>query len=119
MNRRHAPLWAAAEPALQSLLQPASAFEHPSDVVNDPDLTLYEKRAILSSWASDACAVESNPVLRKPPGVLEPVSFFEVLDALQSLDDEPPPRPGGKSMRRRSGSGSPEPDPGGVRQQPS
>ena len=41
---------------LDSLLHPAQAFEHPSHVVNDPDLTLNEKRAILASWASDACA---------------------------------------------------------------
>ena len=43
---------------LNSLLHPASAFDHPLDVVRDPDLTLNEKRAILASWASDACAVE-------------------------------------------------------------
>ena len=42
-----------------ALLHPAQAFSHPSDVVNDPDLTLNEKRAILASWASDACAVDS------------------------------------------------------------
>jgi len=46
------------------LLHPAQAFGHPSDVVNDPDLTLNEKRAILASWASDACAVEAAPGLR-------------------------------------------------------
>jgi hypothetical protein len=44
---------------LDALLHPAQAFEHPSDVVNDPDLTLNEKRAILASWASDACAMEA------------------------------------------------------------
>jgi hypothetical protein len=38
------------------LLHPAQAFEPPSHVVNDPDLTLNEKRAILASWAFDACA---------------------------------------------------------------
>jgi len=43
------------------LLHPAQAFEHPSYVVNDPDLTLNEKRAILASWASDACAPEARP----------------------------------------------------------
>jgi hypothetical protein len=37
---------------LDDLLHPAQAFSHPSDVVNDPDLTLTEKRAILASWAS-------------------------------------------------------------------
>ena len=48
---------------LDDLLHPAQAFSHPSDVVNDPDLTLNEKRAILASWASDACAVGSTPAL--------------------------------------------------------
>ena len=52
---------------LDDLLHPAQAFSHPADVVNDPDLTLNEKRAILASWASDACAVESVPELRRAP----------------------------------------------------
>ena len=52
---------------LNDLLHPAQAFSHPADVVNDPDLTLNEKRAILASWASDACAVESVPELRRAP----------------------------------------------------
>jgi hypothetical protein len=30
---------------LDTLLHPANAFAHPADVVNDPDLTLSEKRA--------------------------------------------------------------------------
>ena len=30
---------------IDELLHPASAFGHPSEVVNDPDLTLKEKRA--------------------------------------------------------------------------
>ena len=46
---------------LDELLHPARAFGHPSEVVDDPDLTLNEKRAILASWASDACAIESAP----------------------------------------------------------
>ena len=49
---------------LDDLLHPAQAFGHPSEVVNDPDLTLNEKRAILASWASDACALEAAPSLR-------------------------------------------------------
>jgi hypothetical protein len=49
---------------LNQLLHPAQAFAHPSEVVNDPDLTLNEKRAILASWASDACAIEAAPDLR-------------------------------------------------------
>ena len=59
---------------LDKLLRPAQAFEHPSDVVNDADLTLNEKRAILASWASDACAVEVVPSLRchRKESVLSP-----------------------------------------------
>jgi hypothetical protein len=72
---------------LDDLLHPAQAFSHPADVVNDPDLTLNEKRAILASWASDACAIESVPALRCAPikggG---PVAFDDVMDALRGLD---------------------------------
>jgi hypothetical protein len=49
---------------INTLLHPANAFAHPMDVVRDPDLTLNEKRAILASWASDACAVAAAPDLR-------------------------------------------------------
>ena len=52
---------------LDGLLHPAQAFPHPVDVVNDPDLTLNEKRAILASWASDACAIEFVPALHRAP----------------------------------------------------
>src|ERR1700757_1408463 len=69
------------------LLHPAQAFEHPSHVVNDPDLTLNEKRAILASWASDACALEATPHLRCVPGK-RPVLFDEVIEALRTLDRE-------------------------------
>ena len=48
---------------MTALLHPADAFSHPMDVVEDCDLTSYEKRAILSSWAADACAVKD---LRDP-----------------------------------------------------
>jgi hypothetical protein len=70
---------------IDRLLHPANAFAHPMDVVNDADLTLNEKRAILASWASDACAVESVPALRCPAGT-EPVRFDDVMDALKELD---------------------------------
>ena len=73
---------------LDALLHPAQAFEHPSEVVNDSDLTLNEKRAILASWASDACAMETVPTLRCLPGGKRPVHFDEVMDALRALDEE-------------------------------
>ena len=73
---------------LDELLHPAQAFAHPSEVVSDPDLTLNEKRAILASWASDACAVDSAPALRQGgPGRL-PVGFDDVMDALRTLDKQ-------------------------------
>jgi hypothetical protein len=71
---------------LQSLLHPAQAFEHPRNVLNDRELTINEKRAILASWASDACAIEAAPALRHPDGVREPVRFDEIMDALRELD---------------------------------
>jgi hypothetical protein len=77
---------------LETLLHPANAFARPADVVNDPDLTLSEKRAILASWASDACAVEAVPALRKPPGSA-PVRFDDIMDALRELDRQGDGRP--------------------------
>lgn len=71
---------------LDSLLHPAAAFGHPKDVVNDPDLTLNEKRAILASWASDACAVEAAPALRRAPDGKATVRFDDVIEALRELD---------------------------------
>ena len=73
---------------LDGLLHPAQAFSHPRDVVDDPDLTLNEKRAILASWASDACAVEAAPSLRRAPGGSVTVSVDEILEALRELDRE-------------------------------
>jgi hypothetical protein len=51
-------------------------------------LTLNEKRAILASWASDACAPEATPHLRCAPGRKQPVPFDDVMDALRTLDKE-------------------------------
>jgi hypothetical protein len=73
---------------LDDLLHPAQAFEHPRRVVEDPDLTLNEKRAILASWASDACAIEAAPELRQAPGTKQPVRFDDVMEALRTLDQQ-------------------------------
>jgi hypothetical protein len=73
---------------LDELLHPAQAFAHPRDVVADADLTVNEKRAVLASWASDACAVEAAPALRHAPGAADAVSVDEILEALRSLDNE-------------------------------
>jgi hypothetical protein len=85
------PLISAAPPShdgaldLDTLLHPAQAFEHPMKVVEDADLTLNEKRAVLASWAADACTVEAAPALRQSPGG-PLVRFDEVMDALRELD---------------------------------
>ena len=72
---------------LDALLHPARGFAHPMDVVHDPDLTLNEKRAILASWASDACSVEAAPELRvTTTGRL--VRWDDIMDALRTLDRE-------------------------------
>jgi hypothetical protein len=71
---------------LDRLLHPSQAFDRPADVVNDSDLSLDEKRAILASWASDSCAVEAVPALRHSPGGKRVVSFDEIMDALRALD---------------------------------
>lgn len=69
-----------------NFLHPATAFADPQDVVRDPDLTTNEKRAILASWASDACAVDSSPMFRRAPGSDATVSIDEILEALRMLD---------------------------------
>src|SRR5436190_21397598 len=90
---------------IDALLHPARAFSHPMDVVRNTDLTLYEKRAILSSWASDACAVEDFPEFRQLSGAAS-VKFDDVIDALRYLDAELERRVGANTNtvgRRRSG----------------
>ena len=92
MDKKPAPIIPSiapetSDPFLDRLLTPARFFKRPDDVLADLTLDVREKRAILSSWASDACAVESIPALRQPPGAESPVSFDEIMDALVSLDN--------------------------------
>jgi hypothetical protein len=85
---------------LDALLHPAQAFTHPIKVVRDPDLTLNEKRAILASWASDACAVEAELDLRQPEDGPR-IRFDEILDAFKQLDAEAAKKPDyGKLINR-------------------
>ncbi|MBR0668743.1 hypothetical protein GXW71_30620 [Roseomonas hellenica] len=72
--------------ALDRLLHPGRHYDRPQDVLADPALTRSEQRAILSSWASDACAVTGDPRLRRLPRSGRPVSFDEIMDALAQLD---------------------------------
>lgn len=68
-------------------VRPAVGLSHPSEVVKDPHLTQAEKREILSSWASDASAVQDEPTLRWLLGTVEPVPLDDVLKALRRLDN--------------------------------
>lgn len=71
----------------------------PADVLNHPTLTVDEKRQILSSWASDARAVESDPTLRQlPVGALVPIA--EILTALRALPAEEAPAPQAAPRRK-------------------
>ena len=85
-----------------TFLTPGTAFGHPKDVVRHRGLTKSEKRAILASWASDACAIASCPSMRSPAGLKKPVSIDEIFDALRELDGPPRTPPGGKPCRLRA-----------------
>jgi len=63
------------------MLLPANAFADPMAVVDDQDLTLTEKRAILSAWASDARATAVNAADNA-----NPVHYDDVMAALRELD---------------------------------
>jgi hypothetical protein len=71
---------------LKGCLRPAVGFSHPTDIIKDPYLDTGEKRAILSSWASDASAVEDEPTQRWLLGTPGPVPYSEVRHALAQLD---------------------------------
>ena len=47
--------------------QAGDPLADPADVLNHPLMTVDEKRTLLSSWASDARAVVSDPTLRQLP----------------------------------------------------
>ena len=59
----------------------------PFDLVENPSLSVAEKRAILAEWASDLSAVKSWPTLRRLRGTTFPVTFSSIMDARQRLDE--------------------------------
>jgi hypothetical protein len=81
-----APPFKGVNDAISRLLRPAIGFADPFDVLKDPGLSVAEKRAVLSSWASDACAVEDQPQLRWPLGLEAPIPLAEIREALMRLD---------------------------------
>ena len=78
------PVEQASGAELQGLS--AGEFSHPSAVLAVTTLSGSEKRALLASWASDACAVEGRPAWRWLPGTPAPVVVDDVLTSLQALD---------------------------------
>jgi hypothetical protein len=86
---------------LNALLHPGTVFDHPRDVVAHSTLSSAEKRAVLSSWASDASAIASRPALHVQVGLKAPVTIDEILEALRELDGGPRHPPGGKPNRLR------------------
>lgn len=67
-------------------LRLAVGFQHPRDVLKDPELDLADKRAILASWLSDASAVQDQPHLRWLLGTAEPIAAADIREALARLD---------------------------------
>ena len=78
------PIGFGSRAELDDLLHPARAFGHPMDVVNDPDLTVCEKRSILAAWASDACAIEARNELRTHGNAT--ARWDDIMDALRLLE---------------------------------
>lgn len=93
----HAPAFIRRSPRLR----------YPHQLVQEPHMTLDEKRAILAAWASDQHSVESFPTLRHLPGTPFPVTLSSIIDARAELDrrfdagndDHPPPRNPGAIRR--------------------
>jgi hypothetical protein len=106
-KRAHLLHFETQDPELDRLLKPGATYRSPEDVVKDTSLSLSEKKAILASWASDACAVDSRPAFRQPAGFPEPVSFDSIMRALQDLDRTPSPRSVDSARRRDGGDRSP------------
>jgi hypothetical protein len=93
----------AGDPEIDLLLHPSRLYARPADLGADELLAIDERLAILASWASDACAVDSNPPLRRPPLVSPPVTFDEIMNALRRLDrmKRSTPTPARKSVCSR------------------
>jgi hypothetical protein len=80
-----------ALPADDLRSQKSQTFTHPQEVLDDRELALSDKRALLASWASDALAIENSPSLRQlSSGAI--VRVDDIIAALRSLDLSEPRR---------------------------
>ena len=91
---------------LTEFLHPAGAFKHPLDVLDDPDLTAYEKRAILSSWLADHCLGEDLSHLNPRRGDTS-VRLEDIVDALSPRTRRPRSSIMNASRIERSGAQDP------------
>jgi hypothetical protein len=80
----------------RALLNPASVFESPQDVVRHPLLSLDCKREILLRWAWDEYLVDLALADGMPEG--EPSQLTEVRTALRILNIEWSPDPAAPAM---------------------
>ena len=78
---------------LEELLHPVDAFNHPFDIVDDRDLTLYEKRALLSSWLADHCACNDGADLT-PVAKSTSIELEDIVEALCELSSSRHPAAG-------------------------
>ncbi len=77
--------------------KPFSQYFNPFAIARHPGLAPEAKWAILASRASDASAIESQPVLRRPPDLARPIPVDDILAALKMLDG--PPSEHGEALR--------------------
>ncbi len=69
----------------QALVDPASVFAAPSEVVHDPSLSMDDKREILRRWAWDEWLLEVDAGESPAPGKAS--RYDEVKSALLTLDE--------------------------------
>jgi len=65
-------------------------YHRPSDVVEDPELTLARKRELLAYWASDIHAIPNFPALRSL-NFGRTANIDDIQAALRRLDELVPP----------------------------
>src|SRR5580700_3712668 len=78
------------------LVTPGLAFSHPNEVLDHPELSQAERRAILVSWASDARALEGAHWMRCLDN--GSVATLAEAHALRKLDAQTAFRPDGMRM---------------------
>jgi hypothetical protein len=83
----------------QALLDPASAYRAPAEVLDDRDLSREEKIKVLRRWEYDARELEvaeEENMGGGPPDLLDEVlTALRQLDAQTDMEHRPPTKQGG------------------------